>query len=89
MNADAGVEGRRSTVSETKPDCYEYVRRTYGVPAYVGVRVRETRGGREGVLVRARSDLHYVHIKFDGAKFAVNAHPTDELQYLVEAVSHG
>lgn len=64
------------------PDCYDYVRRQYGVPAYVGVRVR-TKGTvpSEGVLVAARSDLHYIHVWFDGAKFAVNAHPSD-VEYL-------
>jgi hypothetical protein len=65
-----------------KKDCYDYVRRTYGVPAYVGVRVRS--GQREGVLVRATSDLHYVHIRFNDRKFSVPCHPTDELEYLVE-----
>lgn len=61
-------------------DCYDYVRKTYGVPAYVGVRVRI--GNREGVLVAARSDLHYLHVRLDGQKFSVNAHPTDNVQYL-------
>lgn len=60
-------------------DCYEYVRRTYGVPAYVGVRVRI--GGVEGVLVLAHTALHYVHVRFDGQKFAVPYHP-EEVEYL-------
>lgn len=60
-------------------DCYDYVRGYYGVPAYVGVRVRGE--GREGVIVGARSDLHYVHVRFDDQKFSVNVHPAD-LEYL-------
>lgn len=63
-----------------KPDCYEYVRTYYGVPARVGMRVRH--GTKEGVLVRARTALHYLHIRFDGVKHLVPAHPTDEIEYL-------
>jgi hypothetical protein len=72
---------------KTKPDCYEYVRNYYKVPAYVGVRV-ESKDAKyaKGVIVAARSDLHYVHVRFDGVKFAVNVHPSD-LKYLVEATS--
>jgi hypothetical protein len=66
----------------TNHDCYDYVRKTYGVPAYIGVRVRFS-NGQEGVLVKARSDLHYVHVQLDGQKFAVNAHPTSEIEYLL------
>lgn len=62
------------------PDCYEYVRKYYGVPAVVGGRV--VCNGKAGVLVRATSDLHYVHIRFDGARFSVPAHPTDKIVYL-------
>lgn len=61
------------------PDCYDYVRRTYHVPAFIGTRVRV--GERCGVLVRARSDLHYVHVRFDDARHSVPAHPTD-VEYL-------
>lgn len=62
------------------PDCYDYVRKMYGVPAYIGARVRYN--DREGVIMRARTDLHYVHIRFDGTKFTVPCHPTDEIEYL-------
>jgi hypothetical protein len=65
-----------------KQDCYEYVRTTYGVPAFVGGRVRI--GDKAGVLVRASTDLHYLHVRFDGVKFSVNAHPTDGVTYLQE-----
>jgi len=62
-------------------DCYDYVRRTYGVPAYVGVRVRVV-PTREGVIVAARSDLHYVHVRMDDSRGPVPYHPRD-LSYLV------
>jgi hypothetical protein len=64
-----------------KPDCYDYVRRYYGVPAHIGVRVRV--GGREGVLAQARPD-QYLHIRFDGeARVSGPYHPTDDIAYLV------
>lgn len=63
-----------------KADCYEYVRNYYGVPAYIGMRVRMN--DKEGVLVSARSDLQYVHVRFDGQRFSVNAHPKD-VEYIV------
>lgn len=62
------------------PDCYDYVRRYYNVPAYVGVRVKV--GGKEGILVAAKSDLHYVHIRLDGEKHSHPYHPTYEIEYL-------
>lgn len=65
------------------PDCYDYVRRYYGVPAYVGMRVRVRE--REGVLVqgRGRSD-QYLHIRFDGEdKTSGPYHPTDGITYLL------
>lgn len=62
-------------------DCYDYVRRNYGVPAYIGVRVRD--GKHEGVIVAAKSDLHYVHVVLDGATYAVPSHPKD-WTYIVE-----
>lgn len=66
-------------------DCYDYIRSYYGVPARVGMRVRL--GGREGVIVRTRKQLHYVHVRFDGASFSVPAHPTSEIEYLISADS--
>lgn len=73
---------------KTQSDCYEYVRRTYGVPAYIGMRVRlETpKGGRkEGELVQVYGQELYVHIRMDGEKRAFPYHPTTEgLTYLVE-----
>lgn len=54
------------------------------MPAYIGVRVSVE--GKAGVLVKARSDLHYAHVKFDGAKFSVPCHPS-ELAYHVQATA--
>jgi hypothetical protein len=66
---------------KNKADCYEYVRNYYNVPAYVGVRVTSfDREQLTGVIVAAKSDLHYVHVRFDGKKHAVNVHPLD-LEY--------
>jgi hypothetical protein len=65
-----------------EPDCYDYVRRYYGVPAYIGVRVQV--GEKEGVIVKSNGSP-YVHIKLDGAKHANPYHPTDPaLKYLIE-----
>jgi hypothetical protein len=64
-----------------KPDCYDYVRQYYNVPAYVGVRV--TVRGRDGVLVDATHSRHYVHILFDGDHLSAVCHPTDGVEYFV------
>ncbi len=63
-----------------KPDCYEYVRKFYSVPAYIGMRVRYK--DREGTLVRSRGD-QYVYIHFEGEKHITGpVHPTDGITYL-------
>ena len=63
-----------------KPDCYEYVRRYYKVPAYVGVRVKVR--DREGVLVKSRCPDQYVYVLFDGDKRMTGPfHPTDGIEY--------
>jgi hypothetical protein len=67
-------------------DCYEYVRNTYGVPAYIGVRVTSDDGKYTGVIVAAKSDLHYVHVRVDGRKHADNFHPKDLKYEQVAAV---
>jgi len=70
-------------VLRPKPmDCYDYVRRYYNVPAYIGVRVRV--GGKEGVIVDAKGSQQYVHIRLDGQKHANPYHPTDGIEYLIE-----
>ena len=63
-----------------EPDCYDYVRTYYNVPAYVGVRVRLK--DREGVLVKSRGD-QYVYALFDGDRRPTGPiHPTDGIEYL-------
>jgi hypothetical protein len=68
--------------SPIESDCCDYVRRAYGVPARVGMRVKYLATGKEGVIVRKRENLHYIHVKFDGATFSVPCHPTDGIEYL-------
>lgn len=64
-----------------QPDCYDYVRRYYGVPAFIGMRVR--RQDRGGVLVKSRGD-QYVYIQFDGDTHVTGpVHPTDGVTYLL------
>lgn len=64
-----------------QPDCYDYVRRTYRVPAYIGMRVRYA--GREGVLVKPRCSDQYVHVLWDGDPSTKGPyHPTDGIEYL-------
>jgi hypothetical protein len=67
-----------------KDDCYAYVRRYYGVPAFVGQRVRVR--GVDGVLVNRRTSNQYVYILFDGsARSSGPFHPTDEIEYAPQA----
>ena len=69
-----------------KPDCYDYVRGYYNVPAYIGMRVRIN--GREGVLVKHSKGDQYVHVYFDGDKARDwTFHPTDDVEYLVVGVT--
>jgi hypothetical protein len=65
-----------------QPDCYDYVRRYYGVPANVGQRVK-VNGKGEGVLVGKQGSQQYVWIRFDG-ETRVNGpfHPTDGVEYM-------
>lgn len=64
----------------TQPDCYEYVRNYYHVPAYVGVRVKVR--DREGVLVAPRCPNQYVYVLFDGdTKMTGPFHPDDHVTY--------
>lgn len=65
------------------PDCYDYVRTYYGVPAFIGrlVRVKD----KEGVLVNKPGAGQYIYIKFAGDKRASGPfHPTDGIDYLNE-----
>lgn len=75
------VKRESLTMSATNrlPDCYDYVRRYYNVPAYIGVRVRV--GDKEGVIVKATGSQQYVYIRLDGQKHANPYHPTDGIEY--------
>lgn len=64
----------------TKVDCYDYVRRFYGVDPKIGGRAKHTITGRAGIIVRKRSGDQYVHVRFDGQKHSLPCHPT-ELDY--------
>lgn len=64
-----------------KLDCYDYVRRYYRVPAFIGVGVQVR--GRTGVIVAAKHSLHYVHILLDGDKRSDVYHPTDGIDYVI------
>lgn len=65
----------------SQPDCYEYVRNYYQVPAFIGARVRVR--DREGVLVNHRPSDQYVYILLDGdTKARGPYHPTDGIEYL-------
>lgn len=66
-------------------ECFDYVRRTYGVNPHDGQRVRHQVTGKFGTVKRARSALHYVHVQFDGQKHKTPCHPT-ELDYDLQAL---
>lgn len=80
QQADLRREERNEmTLRPNEVDCYDYVRRYYNVPAYIGVRVKV--GGKEGVIVKASGSQQYVHIRLDGQKHANPYHPTDGIEY--------
>lgn len=60
----------------------QYIRRTYSVPAYRGMRVRYTGDGtpKDGVIRYARGA--YLGVKFDGDQIVRTLHPTWEVEYL-------
>lgn len=61
----------------------EYIRKSYGVPAKRGMRVRYTghhSGPKEGRITRSRGP--YLLILLDGEKFSKPYHPTWEIEYL-------
>lgn len=59
----------------TKPDCYDYVRNYYHVPAHAGGRV--AMGERRGTIARKAGSQQYVYVTFDGSAFSLPVHPTD------------
>jgi hypothetical protein len=63
----------------------DYIRRTYGVPAKRGGRVRYTgskHADQLGTIVASRGC--YLRIRLDGKKHAGNYHPTWALEYLAD-----
>jgi hypothetical protein len=61
-----------------------YIRETYGVPAYRGRRIRFTHGEpREGVILSGSGP--YIRVRFDGEKISKRLHPTWEVEYLPTA----
>ena len=60
------------------PNC-EYVRKYYGVPAAIGMRV--VIGGESGIIVADRG--HYIGVNFDKYRPDVifNCHPTSDVEY--------
>ena len=59
---------------------FEYVKRHYGVPAGMGIRVVVQ--GKPGIIAADRG--HYIGVNFDEDPPGdiVNVHPTDEVEYL-------
>ncbi|HEU6452881.1 MAG TPA: hypothetical protein VFT57_15800 [Gemmatimonadaceae bacterium] len=56
---------------------FDYVRRTYRVPAARGVRV--TVDGKPGRITRGQG--HYIRIRFDGERYSRPCHPTWRVDY--------
>jgi hypothetical protein len=56
---------------------FDYVRRTYNVPAKRGLRV--TVDGRPGVITRGKGG--YVMVRFDGLNHSRPCHPTWRFDY--------
>ena len=62
----------------------DYVRRFYGVPADVGVRVAYTyQGRRDGTIVGFDDEGAYLLVRLDGEETVGRYHPTWEIEYLV------
>jgi hypothetical protein len=60
---------------------FDYVRRTYRVPAKRGLRV--TVDGKPGVITRGQG--HYIRVRFDGMNHARPCHPTWRVDYAPHA----
>jgi hypothetical protein len=60
----------------------QYIRRTYNVPAFRGIRVRFNYPDApiEGRIMYARGA--YIGVKFDGEKHVRSLHPTWQIEYL-------
>lgn len=68
-----------------------WVRKSYGVPAKRGARVRYTGEGRDkpeyGTITGTRSG--HLLIRLDGVKISFPFHPTWELEYLQPPATRG
>ena len=61
---------------------FDYIRKTYKVPAQMHGRVKYTGGPRPALGTIIGTDNGQLCIMLDGSKFARRYHPTWELQYL-------
>lgn len=61
---------------------FEYIRKTYKVPAKRGCRVEYTGGNETQLGTVVSSTGAHVNIRLDGTKHAMPFHPTWELRYL-------
>ena len=57
---------------------FDYIKKTYDVPAKRGV-VVVLEGTKRGVITS--SDGAHLRVKFDGSKYSVPVHPTWEIAY--------
>ena len=60
---------------------FDYVRKTYGVPAKRGMRVRYYGEGRNEFGTITSSSGGYVNVRLDGWKHPMPFHPTWMLEY--------
>lgn len=60
----------------------EYIRKTYGVPAKRGARIKfkAVGGGSTGTIVGSRGG--HIRVRFDGRTTILSLHPTWEVEYL-------
>ena len=69
----------------------EYIRRTYGVPAKRGSRVRvdwyPPEPAREGTITGSRQA--HLRIRLDGEKHSRTVHPTWRIEYLLTELKEG
>lgn len=63
---------------------FEYIRKTYNVPAKRGARVRYTGCGQNDLGTIKSASGGHVMVKLDNAKHPQPFHPTWELEYLPE-----
>lgn len=68
-----------ATAHQAMSENCEYVRKYYGVPAVIGMRVIVE--GKPGVIVEDRG--HYIGVNFDadGPDVIYNVHPTSHVEY--------